>query len=58
MARGALFGRLTLAGGLTLGGRDFDAGQGQPVFRTPGAYLRAQFELGVVLWKNGPSPSL
>ena len=58
MARGALFGRLTLAGGLTLGGRDFDAGQPEPVFRTPGAYLRAQFELGVVLWKNGPSPSL
>jgi hypothetical protein len=48
----ALFGRVGLWGGLTLGARDFDAGQAEPVFRTPGAYLRAQIEVGVVLWKN------
>lgn len=49
------FARIAFAGGLTLGARDFDAGPGQTVFRTPGAYLRAQVEVGVVLGKNdGP----
>jgi hypothetical protein len=47
-----LFARTGVMGGLTLGGHDFDAGLTQPVFRTPGAYLRVQIELGVVLWKN------
>jgi hypothetical protein len=53
-----LFGRVTLAGGLGLGGRDFDAGGAAPVFRTPGAYLRGQIELGWVLWKNERVPRL
>jgi hypothetical protein len=56
LAGRTLFLRLGLAGGLTLGARDFDAGQAAPVFRTPDAYLRAQIEVGVVLWKNRPSP--
>jgi hypothetical protein len=51
-----LFGRISVAGGLTLGARDFDAGLAQPVFRTPSAYLRAQIEVGLVLWKNDRSP--
>jgi hypothetical protein len=48
----SLFARVLAAGGLTFGARDFDAGLPEPVFRTPDAYLRAQVELGVVLWKN------
>jgi hypothetical protein len=51
-----LFGRIEVAGGLTLGARDFDAGVGPPVFRTPSAYLRAQIEVGLVLWKNERRP--
>lgn len=47
-----LFGRVTLAGGVTLGGRDFDAGSAQPVFRTPSTYLRLQVEVGWQVWKN------
>ena len=47
-----LFARAGVLGGLTLRGHDFDAGLTQPVFRTPGGYLRAQIEVGVVLWKN------
>jgi hypothetical protein len=58
LARRRIFARVGVAGGLTLGGRDFDAGLGQPVFRTPGAYLRAQVELGLVLWKNRRPASL
>jgi len=52
----ALYGRLGVAGGLTLGARDFDAGLAQPVFRTPSTYLRAQVEVGLVLWKNERRP--
>jgi hypothetical protein len=47
-----LFARAGLFGGRTVAAHDFDAGLTQPVFRTPGAYLRAQVELGFVLWKN------
>jgi hypothetical protein len=47
-----LFARALVSGGVTAGARDFDAGGGAPVFRTPDGYLRAGVELGVVLWKN------
>jgi hypothetical protein len=47
-----LFARGGVLGGASFHAHDFDAGLTQPVFRTPGAYLRAQFELGFVLWKN------
>jgi hypothetical protein len=50
--------RVGAGGGLTLGAHDFDAGVGAPVFRTPGAYLRAQVEVGLVLWKNYQPASL
>jgi hypothetical protein len=49
---GRLFARGAVVSGVTLRAHDFDAGLTQPVFRTPGAYLRAQIELGFVLWKN------
>jgi hypothetical protein len=58
LAGESVFGRLSLTGGLNLGPRDFDAGLAQPVFRTPGAYLRVQIEVGVVLWKNDGPPGL
>jgi hypothetical protein len=58
MSRRAMFARATVAGGVTLGPRDFDAGAATTVFRTPGAYLRAQIELGLVLWKNHGSAGL
>jgi hypothetical protein len=48
-----VFGRLRLTGGVSLAPRDFDAGRAEPVFRTPAAHLRAQIEIGLVLWKNG-----
>ena len=47
-----LFVRGVVAGGLTLGARDFDAGIAEPVFRTPAGYFRALLELGLLLWKN------
>jgi len=50
------FVRVAVAGGWTPWARDFDAGVGQPVFRTPGAYLRAMLELGVVLAKRRDRP--
>ena len=40
---------LRLAGGWVLNPRDFDAGRSQPVFRTPGAYLRLELGLGFAL---------
>jgi hypothetical protein len=49
---GPIYLRSTLAGGLTLAPRDFQAGSADPVYRTPAAYLRAQIELGRVVWKN------
>jgi hypothetical protein len=48
----SLFARAGALGGVILGAHDFDAGLTRPVFRTPGAYLRAQIEVGLVLWKN------
>jgi hypothetical protein len=47
-----MFLRGLFAGGLTLVASDFDAGQPEPVLRTPDAYLRVVLELGLVLWKN------
>ncbi|HEY2901565.1 MAG TPA: hypothetical protein VGL59_13370 [Polyangia bacterium] len=51
-----LFGRvgvgLRLAAGWALAPRDFDAGRSTPVFRTPGAYLRAELQVGFALGKD------
>ncbi|HEX3698699.1 MAG TPA: hypothetical protein VH374_25245 [Polyangia bacterium] len=51
-----LFGRvgvgLRLAAGWALGPRDFDAGRSTPVFRTPGAYLRGELQVGFALGKD------
>ena len=47
-----LFLRVSVAGGLALAPRDFDAGGAAPVFRTPNGHLRAHIEMGWWLWKN------
>jgi hypothetical protein len=54
-----LFGHLgvglRLAAGWALHPRDFDAGRPEPVFRTPGAYLRADLQLGFAVGKDSSS---
>jgi hypothetical protein len=54
-----LFGHLgvglRLAAGWALHPRDFDAGRSEPVFRTPGAYLRADLQVGFAVGKDSSS---
>lgn len=54
-----LFGHLgvglRLAAGWALHPRDFDAGRPEPVFRTPGAYLRADLQVGFAVGKDSSS---
>jgi hypothetical protein len=55
LARRGMFVRGFLFGGVALAPRDFTADRPTPVFRTPGGYLRAGIDLGVVLGKKtGP----
>jgi hypothetical protein len=52
VARRGLFVRALVFAGVSLAPRDFDAGRPAPVFRTPGSYVRAEIDLGVVLGKK------
>jgi hypothetical protein len=52
-----LYLRVSGMAGLTLAPRDFQAGA-ETTYRTPGAYFRAQLEMGVRLWKNSTAAAL